>query len=87
MRKASLIKITLVRKKSIISRINSFSNRFKRFINRDKAFNIILILLGLYFNLIRKRYKYFEIRIKRRLSFFIKVIFILFYYTILVIAE
>ena len=61
-----------------------FLNRFKRFINRDKAFNIILILSILYSNSIRKRYKCVELYIERKLSFSIKAIFILFYRTILI---
>ena len=48
---------------------------------------MILILLDLYFNLIPKRYKYFNTRIKRRLSFFVKIIFILFYRTISIIIK
>ena len=59
-------------KKSIILKINSFLDRFKRFIDCNKTFNIILILSSFYFNSIRKRYKYIEARIKRRLSFSIK---------------
>ena len=51
------------KEESIILKINSFSDRFKRFINRDKAFDIILILLGLCFNSMRKRYKYSKIRV------------------------
>ena len=65
-------------------KINFSLNRFKRLINRDKAFNIILILLNLYLNLMRKRYKYSKIYIKRKLSFSIKIIFILFYRIILI---
>ena len=68
-------------------KINLLLNRFKRFVNRDKAFDIILILLNLYFNLMRKCYKYSKIYIKRRLSFLIKVIFILSYQIILIIVE
>lgn len=73
--------MTLIKNESIESRIEKdfVSNRFKKqLINRDKTSNIMLTLLNLCFNLIRKRYKYFETRIKRRLSFLIKMIFMLF---------
>ena len=45
-------------------RIDFSLNRFKRLINYDKTFDIILILLNLYFNLMRKRYKYLKVYIK-----------------------
>ena len=68
--------------------MNFTLNRFKkRLINRDKTLNIMLILSNLCLNLIRKRCKYFEIRIKRKLSFSINVIFILFYRMILIIVK
>ena len=88
MRKTLLIKIILIKKKSITLKMNSISNRFKkRLINRDKVLNIMLILFDLYFNLMRKRYQYFKTRIKRRLNFLINVIFILLYYTISIIIK
>ena len=66
------------------SALNRFENRL---INRDNALNIILILLDLCFNSMRKRYKYSEARIKRKLNFSINVIFMLFCYTISIIAK
>ena len=69
----------LIKKKLIKSKIYFDLNRDKkRFIKRDNTFNIILILLILYFTSIRKRYRYLKIYIKRRLSFFVNIILILF---------
>ena len=43
--------------------MKSLLKRYKRLINREKKFNIILILLNLYLIFKRKGYKYSNIRI------------------------
>ena len=65
--------------KLIKSKINfNLKRNIIRFIKRNNIFKIILILLNLYRTSIRKYYKYLKIRIKRKLNFFVNIIFILF---------
>ena len=58
-------------------KLNSDSDRYKRLINLNKALDTILVLSDLWRNLIRNLCKYFEARIRRRLSFLVDVVFIL----------
>ena len=86
LRKTLLTKITKTRNKLTIFKIN-FLNRSKRLISLDKTSDIIFVLLGLYLNSILNRYRYSNIYIRRRLSFFVDVIFILLWRTISIIIE
>ena len=78
LRKTSLIKITKTGNKLTEFRINLEDRLFSnRLINRDKTSGTILVLLDLYLNSMLNRYRYSNTRIRRRLSFFVEVVFIL----------
>ena len=77
LRKTSLTKITKIENKLTIFRINLSNRLIKRLISLNKTSNTIFALLDLYLNSILNRYRYSNTYIRYRLSFFVKVVFIL----------